>query len=245
MAFTPTVTWSGGTSSATGFNASPAGSADPRQGDDRIRELKVALAERLSREGYFALVGGSSAGQEGNLRQGAGRVYHQSSAPTTKPDGNALDSDDVGRLYCQSNTTPLKVRTSNSTWVSVAAEAVRSLGGASTTMFCKVINIGDWNMGSSASVSVAHGLTLSKIIGVDAVLRSDGDNYRAPMGRGYTNPATHWGLGVGLTATNVVLAQNTAGDWLTYVNMLGAGLASTDWDATSYNRGFITIWYTP
>lgn len=180
MAFTPTVTWNGGTSSATGFNASPAGSADPRQGDDRIRELKVALAERLSREMYFALVGSSSAGQEGNLRQGAGRVYHTSSAPTTKPDGNALDADDVGRMYVQSNTTALRVRTSNNTWVAIraakatladaATTAVLSSKanfvvdtGASTNLQCKILT---GSTGGTTSDGVAHGLTGSKLRGV-------------------------------------------------------------------------------
>jgi len=242
MAFTPTVTWNGGTSSATGFNASPAGNADPRQGDDRIRELKVALAERLSREFYFALVGGSSAGQEGNLRQGAGRIYHRSSAPTTKPDGNAIDADDVGRLYCQSNTTPLKVRTSNSTWVSVAAEAIRSIGGASNTLFCKVINIGDLNLNSTFNVSVAHGLTLSKIQSVSVVVRNDADTQRVAFSSWIGGGSIGQAMGYYLTASNVVFSGTATalGLWL---NILTG--TATDWDATGYNRGWITIWYTP
>jgi hypothetical protein len=121
MAFTPSVSWN------TAFNATPAGNDDPRAGDDRIRELKTALYERLSRELYFGLVGGSSAGQEGNLRQGAGRVYHRSSAPTLKPDGNTLDADDVGRMYCQSNTTPLQVYTSNLAWVPVGTVPIGTI----------------------------------------------------------------------------------------------------------------------
>ena len=40
----------------------------------------------------------------------------------------------------------------------------------------KIIEIGDWNMDSTNSIGVAHGLTLSKIRGIEsAIIRDDGD----------------------------------------------------------------------
>jgi hypothetical protein len=236
MAFTPSVSWTGG-SSATGFNATPEGKDDPRQGDDRIRELKLALSERLSREWYFALKGSSSAGQEGNARQGAGRVYHTSSAPTTKPDGNALDSDDVGRLYCYSNVTNLYVRSSAAAWVAVKVSkadyaAVATLTsktnfvletGASGVTMVKKITIGDWNMDSTASVAVAHGLTFSKIIAAGVLIRNDATNLWKPL-----NDAG----GFTIDTTNFNLTRTTSG----YFD-------SIDYDATGYDRGVITVWY--
>lgn len=240
MAFSPTVAWN------TAFLATPAGSDDPRQGDDRIRELKTAVDERLARELFWGLHGGSSAGQEGNLRAGAGRVYHQSSAPTVKPDGNALDADDAGRLYCQSNTTGLRVRTSNSTWVPVALAS-----NDGRTYFEKIIDIGDWNMAATISVAVAHGLTLSKILEIKALLRTDTDNTHVPFSLvADTVASINHTAGLSCDATNVNLRQALTGSWATICSNIlglagGSGGAGTDWDSTSYNRGWIIIKYLP
>ena len=237
MAFTPSVSWTGGASN-TGFNATPAGTDDPRQGDDRIRDLKLALAERISREMFFALKGGSSAGQEGNLRQGAGRIYHRSSAPTTKPDGNAIDSDDVGRLYCQSNTTPLTVYTSNLTWVGVRSSISSKANilietGASALLRCKVININDWNMDSTHYVDIAHGLTAANIRSVSAVVIRDDSAMYIPSGFGNETFGSLSDLQVSYSGTNVRLMRIASGFF-----------DNVDWDSTGFNRGFITIWYT-
>ena len=97
----------------------------------------------------------------------------------------------------------------------------------------KVIDIGDWNMTSSATLSVAHGLTLSKIRGFDVVIIKDGSTELIPLsaaGSGYTEVDGSFTVG----ATNVDMGRRTGGLFDVSGNFI----------TTSFNRGFITIRYT-
>lgn len=86
----------------SGFEATPAGSDSPAQGDDRIRELKGAVRERLAKEHHMDLLAGD-AGTDGWHEAGSAKVYVGSTAPTTRPDGvTALTADDNGRLWLSS-----------------------------------------------------------------------------------------------------------------------------------------------
>ena len=92
----------------------------------------------------------------------------------------------------------------------------------------KVIDIGDWNMDSTESVNVAHGVTSTKIKKVDVMIRLDGGNYCYPidvLGGGY------WGIAL---YSNIHL-ERTAGGFFDNVNF----------DSTSFNRGWIVIEYEP
>jgi hypothetical protein len=85
------------------FQASPLGSASPAEGDDRIRELKENLQNRLTKEMKWALSPGSATTQ-GWMRQGSAVAYYAATAPTLRPDGaTALSSDDAGRLWLDSD----------------------------------------------------------------------------------------------------------------------------------------------
>ena len=98
----------------------------------------------------------------------------------------------------------------------------------------KVVEIGDWDMNVSVAGSavkdVTHGLTLSKIIGVRVIIRRDDDAERVHFGKYITGVKS--GIG-SFNATTLTLAV-IAGDYFD----------STDFDATSYNRGFVLIDYT-
>jgi hypothetical protein len=95
----------------------------------------------------------------------------------------------------------------------------------------KSIQIGDWDMDTDATKSVAHGQTLSKILNVSCLVVNDaGDKkYQAIGHDGGTIPLEIQEI----DATNVVLARKAGGTF-----------DSTDFDSTSYNRGFITILIT-
>lgn len=97
------------------------------------------------------------------------------------------------------------------------AEAV---GGLRVT----VIDIGDWDMDTTSPTSVAHGLTRSTIRAADVIIRNDADSAYYKL--------SNYGQ-ISFTDTNVSLARDA-----------GSVFDSTSYDSTSYNRGWITIWYT-
>ena len=95
-----------------------------------------------------------------------------------------------------------------------------------------VVNIGDWDMNATVSVSVNHGLTLSKIRSILVMIRNDADTVYYSL--------THDGGGSALIGridaihdTYVVLTRENSG-----------GYDSTLFDSTSYNRGWMVIQHT-
>jgi hypothetical protein len=108
-------------------------------------------------------------------------------------------------------------------------------------LYYKVIEIGDWNMDTAASVYVLHGLSTDykKIRSVSGIIRDDADTIYSVVGCAATTgtsafPAVYFdgsiGVGAGIGATNINISRS--GD---------AGFNGTDYDSTSYNRGWITI----
>ena len=110
--------------------------------------------------------------------------------------------------------------------------------GGGTRLKMKVVNIGDWDMnvsiGGTATINVAHGLTLANIRNVDVLIRNDDDDEYTPFMIPATGSATVAGGRVdNMDATNVKLDIFTGGLF---------DSVSFD-DGSSYNRGWITIWY--
>lgn len=114
--------------------------------------------------------------------------------------------------------------------------------GKDTTaaLHTKILEIGDWNMDSTAYVDIAHGLTQANIRVVQALVRSDegsSETWRmlSPYSGIYYEGASVGDPGGGISAigaVNIRLFRSTGGVF-----------DSTDFNATSYNRGWITIWY--
>ena len=95
-----------------------------------------------------------------------------------------------------------------------------------------MVTIGDWDMDANTTVSVAHGLTLSKIVGVRALIRSDADDYRFPVNIPYAS-TDFVDLYVSyIDATYIVLSRRPTGHF-----------DDTDFDSTSFNRGWIIFDY--
>lgn len=95
----------------------------------------------------------------------------------------------------------------------------------------KVIDIGDWDIDATGTRAVNHGLVLANIRAVDVTIRNDADNGYYGMSREGTA-----GTGISINAissTQVSLIRNN-----------GSFFDGTDFNATSYNRGWITITYT-
>ena len=94
----------------------------------------------------------------------------------------------------------------------------------------KTVQIGDWNMDTADSVSVAHGLsgdTWQRVRSVNVVVRNDTDNTY------YDDSLEDSDLSVNLIdGTNIILDR-----------LIGGIFDNANFDAVSYNRGWITIWY--
>jgi hypothetical protein len=117
------------------------------------------------------------------------------------------------------------------TKIDAAIDAV-NLITASNTLATKVVEIGDWNMDSTAGVSIAHGIGLFNIREVSLMILNDAGTVLFPhAGRGAGGVTTSVYIS-SIDVTNVNLVRETGGDF-----------DSTDFDATAYNRGWITITY--
>lgn len=93
----------------------------------------------------------------------------------------------------------------------------------------KIMNIGDWNLDSTASVLVAHGIAdYTKIRSVSVVVRDDTDSVYSISP--YLDPSVL--LFHRLETTNIFI-QRTGSSFFD----------STNYNSTSFNRGHITIIY--
>lgn len=107
------------------------------------------------------------------------------------------------------------------------ADNADAVGGFKT----KVIAIGDWNMDSTGTLNVAHGLTLSKIRDVGVMIITDGSAFIIPLV-----------VVDGLGAVQGSISQVNATEVRLY--RIPSGLFDgTAYNATGFNRGWITITY--
>ena len=84
------------------FNASPTASANPAQGDDRIRETRSEAQQRMEHEHAWLNTGTTTGGVH---REGSAKIYYEDSEPENKPnsDDGVLTSADAGRLWKDSD----------------------------------------------------------------------------------------------------------------------------------------------
>lgn len=115
------------------YEADPAGSASPSEGDDEIRGLKLEFRSRLDQE--HVILNTASTGQSTH-RSGSAVAYFQTTAPTLRPDGTtALGSSDSGRLWVDSdNGNLLKVYDNGSgTFEDITVGAISNTGNLSVS----------------------------------------------------------------------------------------------------------------
>lgn len=116
---------------------------------------------------------------------------------------------------------------------------VEAQGGLRTNTvgpYLKLItyDIDDWNMDSTTSVTIAHGLTYSKIRGIlNISIRRDDDSSldQAPGGIGTTTDGLV-DIFSTVGATDIFIGRRT-----------GGGYDGADYNSTGFNRGFVTILY--
>jgi hypothetical protein len=92
----------------------------------------------------------------------------------------------------------------------------------------KLLSIGYWNMDTTASFSVAHGLG-SKVIGVTGFVYNDALTYSYPLGRHYN--------------TYHAYIANWGSTYIELGNYSGSYQQGSDYDATDINRGYLIVFY--
>ncbi len=116
----------------------------------------------------------------------------------------------------------------------VNANSVFDQGANNEEVKLRILEIGDWDMVATLNVQIAHGLTADNIRLVSAVIRGDsGVNNFYPIGTQGSNA-----LPVG-DAFILAWDVNNVG----MQRVVGGLFDSVSFNQTSYNRGWITIWY--
>lgn len=103
--------------------------------------------------------------------------------------------------------------------------------GGTQALRSKVFEIGDWNMDTTIFVLPAHDLTLSTIRAISVLIRNDDDDKYYDFSMDDPN---------GVTQTAHISARDT---FFSMTRSNGSVFDGTDFDSTSYNRGWITVWY--
>ena len=100
----------------------------------------------------------------------------------------------------------------------------------------KTINIGDWDMDTDTTSNVVHGLSATEyktVRRVEAVIRNDADTTYYPL-------SLMNDVSLGLVSGSV---QQVGSTWIKLGRYTSGLFNDTIFDATSYNRGFITFEY--
>jgi len=124
-------------------------------------------------------------------------------------------------------TAPTQTAGDNSTKIATTAFVNTANAGLNT----KIIDIGDWNMDSSDSVNVAHGLTRGKIRTISVIIRDNSNTASYPIN--HTVGLNYAAGGFYANSVNIVLDRS-----------IGLFFDDTIFNSTSYNRGWVTIQYT-
>lgn len=110
------------------------------------------------------------------------------------------------------------------------------------TVKTKVISIGSWNMDSTDSVSISHGLTLSKIRTVSSSIVQDGGASHHPFLPMTAGLLMFGGGTMAWDGTVVTLRRFTDAESTSFFGVVSK-FDNAGFDDTSINRGWITITY--
>ena len=102
------------------------------------------------------------------------------------------------------------------------------------TLITKVIDIGDWNMDSTAQKTVTHGVTLANVRKIEGVIRSDSGLSLAPITPAFAALGTLDCIIRTMDGTDITLERMNAGNF-----------DNANYDDTPYNRGWLIVTYVP
>jgi hypothetical protein len=101
----------------------------------------------------------------------------------------------------------------------------------------KILEMGDWNMDETPQLDVPTGVHISQIRAVSAIVRVDsdgapGETYSLDAGRFGDGPNGHWTFQDYYGLASIRLRR-----------VAGGLFDASDYTETSYNRGWVTVWY--
>jgi hypothetical protein len=119
---------------------------------------------------------------------------------------------------------------------SIASSLPRRLNNLKTGgLLTKVIDIGDWNMDANSATFVAHGLSnFLKIRTVSVMIRRDDDSFFYDLQVVNVLNGLTSGSVLSIGPTDIILQRTDTG-----------AFDQIDFNATSFNRGWVTIQYLP
>lgn len=132
----------------------------------------------------------------------------------------------------QANATDVEAKALASTSKTITPSTLSSVTGG---LLNKVIEIGDWDMDTTTTVKIAHGLSnYKKFRGtVDVVIRDDSDTY-------------YWRLDSMQASSGSCIGIDSSDSTKIRLDRVNGGIFDTvDFNSTSYNRGWVTIAYIP
>lgn len=140
------------------------------------------------------------------------------------------------RKGVQENATTAEAKAMASSSLTITPSTLADVNGGLLT---KIVNIGDWDMDSTSLKVVPHGISNFKNIrALDVIVRNDADTIYYKLDRqGAGTDIFNYGGISDIDATDVKLYRTGVTS--------GNPFDSTDFNSTSYNRGWITIWYIP
>jgi hypothetical protein len=215
-----------------------------------VLTIDVGQAGNLSLGGGISIIG--QAGGGGADLSGIFASISRNTSAAARLDAQTVA--DNRALHCYSNTASrtealVLIENDNGTGSGVGLEIQNDASGphidltgvngtgieidGNLQLIQKTFEIGDWNMDSTASIGVAHGLTLANIRAISALLRDDANTtYYAMPWMNVAPGASSSADGISVGATNVNLDRTTGGFF-----------DNTNFDATTFNRGWITVSY--
>lgn len=227
------------------FELTPAGSNAGSVLDDKIKELKTAHSERFNKEHrmYNSPVNPSAAGaaaDDGYHQPGSAKPYYQATAPTARPDGVTLTSDDNGREWIDSATGAHYHYVHGTGWVDfgsvlgangLVVKSGEPLMLDGLALRVKQVSIGNWNMQSTSSKSVSIGVASSKIISLHACICDDA----YPTLYRYFFGGTDSSAGISM----LIASDET----LSLTRLSGSAYDSAGFDSTAFTRGYVNVVY--
>lgn len=121
--------------------------------------------------------------------------------------------------------------------LSVAHLVIEGKGGGKAFvngLASKIVDIGDWNMDTTATKSVSHGVAdFKKIRHISVRIRNNSDTF-------------HYPLMMGDVSGNVAgYVASTGSTSISLIRVSGGDFDDPNFNSTGYNRGWVTIYYIP
>lgn len=219
---TGAATFSGGLTSSSTTTISGGGSITGSYAGNHTLSGVVTASGGLTSSGTTTVSGAANITGLATLSGGL-----NSSGTTTISGGGSISGTYSGAPTFSAGLISSGTMTGNATTATTATQVT----DGTNNIRMKILDIGNWNMDTTPSVSVAHGLTYGKIRNAQASIRRDDDTFTNDLISGNSGSTGKSGA-IYWDSTNINLIRITTEIF-----------DAANYSSTSYNRGWITITY--